>query len=152
MVREISLGDRFRGVILGTAVGDAIGLPAEGLTPSRARKLFPGRWRHRLVIHRGLVSDDTEHTLFVAQSLLAHPQSKELFARRLAWCLRLWFLTLPAGIGLATLRAIIRLWLGFSPLTSGVYSAGNGPAMRSAPLGAFFASSPEQMAQAASRS
>ena len=145
MVRELSLGDRFRGVVLGTAVGDAIGLPAEGLTPSRARKLFPGRWRHRLVIHRGMVSDDTEHTLFVAQSLLAHPQSVELFAGRLAWCLRLWFLTLPAGIGLATLRAILRLWLGFSPSTSGVYSAGNGPAMRSAPLGAFFASSPERM-------
>ncbi len=145
MVREVSLGDRFRGVILGTAVGDAIGLPAEGLAPNRARKLFHGRWRHRLVIGRGMVSDDTDHTLFVAQSLLAHPQSVELFARRLAWCLRLWFLTLPAGIGLATLRAILRLWLGFSPLRSGVYSAGNGPAMRSAPLGAFFASSPERM-------
>ena len=142
MVRELSLGDRFRGVILGTAVGDAIGLPAEGLAPNRARKLFHGRWRHRLVIGRGMVSDDTDHTPFVAQSLLAHPQSVELFAGRLAWCLRLWFLTLPAGIGFATLRAILRLWLGFSPLRSGVYSAGNGPAMRSAPLRAFFASSP----------
>ena len=145
MVRELSLGDRFRGVILGTAVGDAIGLPAEGLTPSRARKLFQSRWRHRLIIGRGMVSDDTDHTLFVAQGLLAHPKSVELFARRLAWCLRLWFLTLPPGIGLATLRAILRLWLGFNPLRSGVYSAGNGPAMRSAPLGAFFASFPERM-------
>ncbi len=63
MVRELSLGDRFRGVILGTAVGDAIGLPAEGLTPSRTRKLFRGRWGHRLVIHRGMVTIETEHTL-----------------------------------------------------------------------------------------
>ncbi len=86
-----------------------------------------------------MVSDDTDHTVFVAQSLLAHPDSPERFAGRLAWCLRLWLLTLPAGVGFATLRSILRLWIGMSPSRSGVYSAGNGPAMRAAPIGAFFA-------------
>jgi len=137
--------ERLCGVLLGTAVGDSLGLPAEGLSPTRAKKLFGGEWRQRLVLGRGMVSDDTEHTVFVAQSLLAHPNSPELFARRLGWCLRGWLLSLPAGIGFATLRAILRLWVGFRPTRSGVFSAGNGPAMRSAPLGAFFASSPETL-------
>jgi ADP-ribosylglycohydrolase len=137
--------DRLRGILLGTAVGDALGLPAEGLSRRRARKLFNGRWRHRLILGRGMVSDDTEQTVFVAQSLLAHPDCPARFARRLAWCLRLWLLTLPPGIGPATLRSILRLWLGWSPSRSGVRSAGNGAAMRAAPIGAFFASSPDRM-------
>ncbi len=94
-----------------------------------------------------MVSDDTDHTVFVVQSLLAHPDSPERFARRLAWCLRLWLLALPAGVGFATLRSILRLWIGIRPTRSGVYSAGNGPAMRSAAIGAFLASSPELMDQ-----
>jgi ADP-ribosylglycohydrolase len=40
---------------------------------------------------------------------------------------------------LATLKSILRLWLGFSPQHSAVWSAGNGPAMRSAIIGTYFA-------------
>ena len=138
-IGQQTLHGRFRGILLGTAVGDSIGLPTEGLSPQRAGKLFQGRWRQRLVFNHGMVSDDTDHAVFVAQSLLAHPNSSQRFARRLSWCFRWWLLAFPAGIGYATLRSIIRLWLGVSPSRSGVYSAGNGPATRSAPLGAFFA-------------
>lgn len=132
------LRDRIRGVLLGTAVGDSLGLPAEGISRRRVRKLFRGPWRHRFLPGRGMLSDDTEHTLFVAQSLLASSGDPDAFARRLAWCLRGWLLALPAGMGLATLRATLKLWLGFPPSRSGVRSAGNGPAMRAAPIGAFF--------------
>lgn len=107
--------------------------------------MFGSELRHRLVLGHGMVSDDTEHTLFVSQSLLAHPDSAEHFANRLAWCLRGWLLALPAGIGLATLRATLKLWLGFPPHRSGVYSAGNAPAMRAAPIGAYFASDRAEM-------
>ena len=137
---------RLRGLLVGAAVGDALGLPAEGLSRRRAQRLYPGQWRHRLAFGRGMVSDDTEHTIFVAQSLLRHPDSPERFARRLGWCLRGWLLSLPAGIGFATLRAILKLWLGFSPRRSGVWSAGNGPAMRVAVIGAFFAADPQRRA------
>jgi ADP-ribosyl-[dinitrogen reductase] hydrolase len=61
-----SRADRFRGLMSGIAAGDALGLPLEGLSPRRARKLFPPPWRHRLVCGRGMVSDDMEHSLFVA--------------------------------------------------------------------------------------
>ena len=106
---EDQLKNRFRGVILGTAAGDALGLPAEGISPKRAGKLFKGRWQHRFVGGRGMVSDDTDHTVLVAQSILKNPDSPELFAKALSRCLRWWLLSIPAGIGLATLRSIIRL-------------------------------------------
>jgi len=73
-----------------------------------------------------------------ARALLTHPDDAAAFARALAWKLRWWLLGVPAGVGLATLRAIVRLWLGFPPERSGVRSAGNGPAMRAAVIGAFF--------------
>jgi ADP-ribosylglycohydrolase len=89
-----------------------------------------------------MVSDDTEHTLFVAQSLLKHPSDAAAFQRTLAWHLRWWFLGVPAGVGLATARACAKLCLGFPPTGSGVFSAGNGPAMRSAILGGYFHDNP----------
>ncbi len=154
MTYKPDLQERLRGIILGTAVGDSVGLPAEGISRQRGEKLFKGEWHHRLIRlpkflnirnRFGMVSDDTEHTVFVAQSLLAHPDSPELFAKQLSWCLKWWLISLPAGVGWATLRAVLRLWIGFSPVKSGVYSAGNGPAMRSAVIGAFFASDLYQM-------
>lgn len=131
MTREAIIGS-----ILGTAVGDAIGLPYEGLTKRRGARLWGKPDRHHLVFGRGMVSDDTEHTCMVAQALIASGGEPERFAKRLAWGLRWWLLSLPAGIGLATLRACLKLWCGFPPGRSGVFSAGNGPAMRSAVLGA----------------
>jgi ADP-ribosylglycohydrolase len=128
--------DRIAGAILGTAVGDALGLPREGLSRRRARRLFgDAPLHHRWLLGRGMVSDDTEHTCMTAQALLRAPHDADAFARSLAWRLRLWLLGAPAGTGWATLRSVIRLWLGWSPATSGVWSAGNGPAMRAAVLG-----------------
>ena len=53
------LRDRMRGVLLGTAVGDALGLPLEGLGPRRARKLFRPPTRHRLLPGRGMPKKNT---------------------------------------------------------------------------------------------
>ncbi|MBI5387410.1 MAG: ADP-ribosylglycohydrolase family protein [Verrucomicrobia bacterium] len=138
MSEALDQRDRLVGLLLGTAVGDALGLPAEGLSPVRIRRRWNGAWHMRLVFGRGMVSDDTEHAFFVAQSLLVSPKDATAFRKSLAARLRWWFLALPAGVGLATARACLRLWLGISPERSGVNSAGNGPAMRSAVLGAFF--------------
>jgi ADP-ribosylglycohydrolase len=135
------LQEAFAGALLGTAVGDALGLPAEGMSRQRIQRRWHSQWRHRFLFGRGMVSDDTEHTLFVAQALLAHPNDPAAFQRCLAWKLRLWLLGLPAGIGFVTLRAILKLWLGFPPTRSGVHSAGNGPAMRSGIIGAYFSMS-----------
>ena len=126
------------GVLIGTAVGDSLGLPMEGLSRRRQRALFPGPLRQRLIGPFGMVSDDTEHTLLVAQALLEFPDDSTAFQRRLAHRMKWWLASLPAGVGFATLRAILRLWIGVPPIRSGVMSAGNGPAMRSALLGVYF--------------
>jgi ADP-ribosylglycohydrolase len=143
--RTLALHTRLRGLLLGTAVGDAVGLPAEGLSPRRIARRWPGPLRHALAFGRGFVSDDTEHTFFVAQALLAAPDDAAVFQRALAWKLRWWLLALPGGIGFATLRAILRLWCGFPSSRAGVWSAGNGPAMRSAIIGARFCEDPERL-------
>jgi ADP-ribosyl-[dinitrogen reductase] hydrolase len=120
------------GCILGTAVGDALGLPYEGLSRRRAGRMFGPADRHRLFFGYGMVSDDTEQTCMVVQSMIDSHGDADLFIRALAWRFRFWFLGLPAGIGFATLRSCIKLCIGFSPKYSGVFSAGNGPAVRAA--------------------
>jgi ADP-ribosyl-[dinitrogen reductase] hydrolase len=136
------LREAFAGVLLGTAVGDALGLPAENLSPERIRRRWPDGWRMRFLFGRGMISDDTEHTLMVAQALLAHPDDAAAFQRALGWKLRWWFAGLPGGVGLATAKACLRLWIGFPANRCAVVSAGSGPAMRSAVIGAFFADLP----------
>jgi ADP-ribosylglycohydrolase len=132
----VEQGDAVTGALLGCAVGDALGLPYEALSRRRGIRLLGQPDHHRFVLGRGMVSDDTEHTCMVAQALCASPRDPDAFARQLARRLCWWLLGLPAGIGSATLRATLKLWLGFAPARSGVFSAGNGPAMRSPILGA----------------
>lgn len=78
----------------------------------------------------GLASDDTEHAAFTAWALQGSSSPLE-FERRLRGAFRRWVLALPAGIGLATLKAGVKATLGLRH--TGVWSAGNGPLMR-APL------------------
>ena len=134
--------DHVAGCLIGTAVGDAIGLPYEGLSGRRAQKLLGPPDRYRLIGSFGMVSDDTEHACMTAECLLESNFEPIQFEKLLARRLRFWLLRLPAGIGRATLVSIIRLWLGISPSRSGVNSAGNGPAMRAAILGVCIADRP----------
>jgi ADP-ribosyl-[dinitrogen reductase] hydrolase len=142
--RSIDLAGRFGGLLLGTAVGDALGLPAENLSADKIRKRWHGQWKMRFIFGRGMISDDTEHTLMVAQALLSHPKDVKAFQCALAWKFRWWFAGLPGGVGLATAKACLKLWAGFPASKSAVHSAGSGPAMRSAILGAYFAEEPEK--------
>jgi len=140
-----TLTEKIEGLLLGTAVADSIGLPMEGMRPAKIRKLG---WadqkslKHRLFFGRGMWSDDTEQTIMIAQSLLACEGDERRFTRLFGSELRWWLLGMPAATGLATARAILKLWIGFSPQKSGVFSAGNGAAMRTAPIAAFFLNDP----------
>ena len=130
------MNGHIKGCLLGTAVGDALGLPYEGISPRRAQRVPGPATHYRFLFGRGMVSDDTEHTCMVAQALISSGDDVCAFQHSLAWRLKFWLLGAPAGIGLATLKATIKLWIGFHPERSGVFSAGNGPAMRSAIIGA----------------
>ena len=96
--------------------------------------------RFRLVGSVGFVSDDTEQAALVAQALVGAPDDLDQAVRLFRRGLLGWFCRVPWGAGRATLRACGRIALGFR--RSGVASAGNGAAMRSAILGVFFAERP----------
>ena len=134
------------GSMLGTAVGDALGLACEGLSPRRQAKIYPSLERYGFLFGIGMISDDTEHTVMVAQALIVSGGDETRFARDFAWRLKGWLLALPAGIGMATGRAIIKLLLFIPPKWSGVKSAGNGPAMRAAVLGVAWGDDPAKLA------
>jgi ADP-ribosyl-[dinitrogen reductase] hydrolase len=143
--------DDIIGCLLGTAVGDAMGLACEGLSRRRQAKMFRSLDGYKLLpFGKGMTSDDTEHTCMLAQSLIVTGQGdmatlQQRFSANFAWRLRFWLIGLPAGIGFATLRAILKLWLGFPARHSGVFSAGNGPAMRAALIGVCHGNDPARM-------
>lgn len=139
--RAVDVGDRFAAVLMGTAVGDALGLPMEGMRTDVIARRFPRLDRYFLFGRVGFVSDDTEQSALVAQSLARHPRSVERFVASFRRSLLGWFLRLPWGIGLGTLRACTRVALGLR--RTGVSSAGNGAAMRAAIVGAFFFDAPK---------
>lgn len=125
------------GSLLGTAAGDALGLPAEGISRRRIAAMWRDT-RHRFIFRHGMFSDDTEHTLMLAAALLEHRDAVAAFQRAFAWKLRWWLIAVPAGVGLSTAKSIVRLWMGFPVTRAGVRSAGNGAAMRSAIIGVMF--------------
>lgn len=135
---EITTGRLYES-LLGTAIGDSLGLPYEGLKASRAKRLLKGEIRPRLWFGKSFVSDDTLQTIFVLQSLHVCNGDVQLFQRELAKRLRSWFLAIPPGIGKSTVIACFKLAMGSSPTKSGVNSGGNGAAMRSAIIGHWFA-------------
>lgn len=136
---------QIQGCLLGTAVGDALGLAAEGLSPRRQQRLYPGMPRYGLLGGRGFGSDDTDHACLTAQALIAAGGDPALFAESLGRGLRRWFVTAPFGIGFATLKSGLKLCVGVRPDRSGVWSAGNGPAMRTPIIGALYGGNPERL-------
>lgn len=133
-----ALENTLAGCLVGTSIGDALGLPVEGLSRERQFRIYPDLDRYRFFFGKGMTSDDSEHTFMLAQALISSRQSPEQLQLRFSWKLRLWLLGLPAGLGGTTLKAILRLWLGIPPARSGLFSAGNAPAMRSAILGIIY--------------
>lgn len=123
--------DAIHGLMMGVAIGDAVGLPREGLERRVALKMF-GRphLAYRLLPGVGIYSDDTQLMLMAAQAILRSHSDWRPFCRsylsRLAW----YPLSLPAGVGRATILAAFKSWLRATGLPTGCNSAGNGPATR----------------------
>jgi ADP-ribosylglycohydrolase len=131
---------RFRGAILGTAIGDALGRPAEGCRPDEIREWGGIRdflpwfgWEDGPL---GTWTDDTQMTMCVAESLLAgggRLDPDDLATRFVDW------LPVGRGIGQTCRKAVTRLTEGVPWWEAGVASAGNGAAMRVAPVGLLHA-------------
>ena len=130
------------GSMIGTALGDSMGLPFEALSRKTIAKKKRKFERQSLFFGKGMFSDDTEQTLSVAQSLIESYDDEILFKKLMKKRLQLWFLALPAGVGFATMRAIVK---SFFVENSGVFSAGNAPAMRSGLMGIVFGENDEKL-------
>jgi ADP-ribosyl-[dinitrogen reductase] hydrolase len=132
--------ERFQGSLLGLAIGDALGMPVEGMRASairdrmgRMREFLDAPWR---MLKAGQWTDDTKMMLCHARSIVSVGKvdiddiAREFIA---------WFESNDwRGMGGATYESIQRLMDGISPSESGKkgeMAAGNGAAMRIAPIG-----------------
>lgn len=124
------------------ALGDSFGFPYENMSPALISKIKP-ELKYPLNVNKikNTITDDTEHLIMTYLALIDSQNSQQIekdFERSLSKRLRTWFLTLPAGIGMATLKSLCKLTIGISPSKTGVFSAGNGPLMRAPIIGAFY--------------
>lgn len=144
--------DRVRGCLLGSAVGDALGAPLEGLSSQqikthygrvrnyvdgvRAWKRKPHRWRMR-----GLYSDDTQQALTLCDVLL---ELRRVEPERVAdLYLALMtpkgsFVGAHRGIGRSFRQVLASLEQGVPAHLAGQLTAGIGAAMRIAPIPLYF--------------
>jgi len=144
--------DRFRGVLLGLAVGDALGAPAEFLTPVQVHD----RWGvlDEMVgggchdVRPGEVTDATEMMLLLGESLVAAGGfDPEDVVKRY----RAWFAPGPSDVSLTTRTVMLALAAGTPwDLASrrayevlGFPTAGNGSLMRCAPVALRYFRDPE---------
>ncbi|MEM0503767.1 MAG: ADP-ribosylglycohydrolase family protein [Archaeoglobaceae archaeon] len=130
--------EKFEGCILGLAIGDALGMPAEGLSREKVKEIY-GEIREFLPspygdLRAGEWTDDTEQTLLLAESIIETTYfNPENFADKL----KNWFYT-AQRIGPTSRTAILRLLRGFNWYESGVESDTCGAAMRVAPIGLVY--------------
>jgi ADP-ribosyl-[dinitrogen reductase] hydrolase len=131
--------ERAVGSLLGGAMGDALGRPMEGSLNSSRGAGTTGRsevrdfvaWRGWSGGPRGTYTDDTQLTSEVARVLL---ERGWLDPERLGELLVAW-LPVGRGKGAATVAAVHALASGTPWHRAGTSSAGNGAAMRVAPIG-----------------
>lgn len=126
------------GTLIGTAIGDSVGLPFEGLSSKTILRKKFNLDKQNFLFSYGMFSDDTEHAFMTTIAIINSKGDVNIFEKSLANQLKLWLLCLPAGIGMATLKAILKLLIGYPIGKNGIYSAGNGTAMRSAIIGVAF--------------
>nr|WP_218919715.1 ADP-ribosylglycohydrolase family protein [Streptosporangium roseum] len=138
---------RARGCLLGLAAGDALGRPAENLSPEQ----IAARWG-RLTEIDGGGTDDTEYTIFAASLLVRHGHA--LTPQDVALAYRQEIIPLVdgpmKGAGFSELGAVQALRRGLEPPLTGQWHRhgwSDGLAMRAAPYGIFAAGDPGEAAR-----
>jgi ADP-ribosyl-[dinitrogen reductase] hydrolase len=128
--------DATRGLMLGAAIGDALGMPLEFGAPRPLNALCRDMIRGRLPA--GTFTDDTEMALAVAESLLAHSplDGKDLVNRFVTW-----YQFNPPDVGVHTAQVLdlVNRGLTWQDASERVQqdnpsSAGNGSLMRTWPI------------------
>lgn len=147
------LRSRYRGCLVGGAIGDALGRPVEGLPAHDVRHRYPAGlrdfepWRGWRAGPTGTFTDDTQLTIVVSEWLIrtssGQPDALDLSPYIIEWG------RTGRGMGRATRQALSNYDLGLPWWEAGVGSAGNGAAMRAAPYGLRYAGEPDRLRRAA---
>lgn len=120
------------GLLLGMAIGEALGLPLKGLCgASIARMLRRGPLRYRLWPGQGLYNSHTQMALMAGQAILRSRSVARDCHRRFISRLRWYVLGGPTGVNRMTFTAGVKSWFRWTGLPTGCWSASNSPATRS---------------------
>ena len=151
------LSDRFAGAILGFAIGDALGMPAEFLSRDQIKRYYGKPISEFTKAHPGHASDflpagsftdDTQMMLATAECLV---ECGRWDPTRQAETLLAWYTgTSPHRAPMrANVRACKHLAQGRPWNRSGVFSSGCGAAVRTPPIGLFLHRDPDLLVRAA---
>lgn len=143
------LRDRARGALLGLAVGDALGAPAENMKPSEIR----ARWGRitGYVAENPAGTDDTEYAIFSGLLLARHGSALTPAHVEAAW--HQWIADLDEGpfrgAGFSERGTLENLRRGLAAPISAQHrhAWSDGLAMRAAPFGVFAAGRPAEAAR-----
>lgn len=147
--------EKVHGCLAGVAVGDAMGMPTAGFTPTEIKVKFgyidklldapPGHPFHD-GLRKGHVTDDTELTMLVVEMILDDGEvtPRGMADRVLRWATERRLLE-TGLLGPSTSRAIRELMKGTDPRESGKYGTTNGAAMKISPIGIINAYSTEKI-------
>lgn len=151
--------DRAYGCLIGTAIGDALGMPASFMSPTQVRQTY-GRITDFLkpskqqIAHQDLqvggITDDTEESMIVASVLLeAKRFDQALFIDKMKeWAINHQMLE-STVIGPSTRRFLQTVIEGGDVFDAGKTGDTNGAAMRVAPIGIFLHQDLNQAIEAA---
>ena len=143
---------KFEGCLLGLAIGDALGMPFEGMRTSTIKSMLGGKAGEFMPcrdrgLRAGQWTDDTKMALKLAESIAR--KNGKVDPADIARAYVEWYDSGDLrGIGRATLEAILNLKSGKQWSESGKrgeFAAGNGSAMRCAPIGLLDCGRPEKM-------
>ncbi|WP_240002841.1 MULTISPECIES: ADP-ribosylglycohydrolase family protein [unclassified Streptomyces] len=143
------VADRARGALLGLAVGDALGAPAENMRPSEIRR----RWGRvtGFVSDDPAGTDDTEYAIFSGLLLARHGSALTVSHVERAW--HHWIADLDEGpfrgAGFSERGTLENLRRGLAAPISAQHrhAWSDGLAMRAAPFGVFAAGRPAEAAR-----
>ncbi len=151
------LNSRFTGTIVGFAVGDALGMPAEFLTREQIKRYYGKPLSNFVQAHpghacdflpAGSYTDDTQMMLATAECLV---ECRRMDPAQQADALLFWYMnTSPHRAAMrANERACKHLLAGKGWTKSGVFSSGCGGAMRMPPIGLILFRRPDDLIRAA---
>lgn len=140
--------DRFVGCLLGLACGDALGAPVEEWSHETIKSSLGFiRDFQTTILGRGIVTDDTQMAVLLAQSII---QNEHFDPSHFAYMIGDWMRRIDEGeepgrgVGQSVSLAARRLYKGTYWKRSGEFSAGNSSAARVPPLSLFHCKSPEE--------